>query len=310
MRPIQPLVFEQIISKPRLNSYRGYFKATTKEAIGLYMWNGEVSSRLATLLSYYEIALRNNIHAGLSDFYSRGTSRSVHWYDQIWAQLKYETRQKIDAVRNTRGPGGRTVPRRPAPSPDEVVSRVTFGFWPAVLGSLDQRYVDQLFPRIFPHHPLTAVPADWRDAAKRKAALSYIYELNELRNRIAHHEPLWKFAAIRDTSVNPPVVLVPASTSQASSIARFRRLISLLEGGIGSLSLQLLEDIKRSNWHEQLTFLLSSRGIVRYRSLRHVADVRPVAVGELASAMKAVRRRNQPVRLRNSSKPCGLFDPD
>ena len=246
MRPIQPLIFEQIISKPRLDSYRGYFRATTREAIGLYMWNGEISSRLATLLSYFEIALRNNIHAGLSDFYSHGASRSIHWYDVTRGQLKSDTRQKIDAVRATRGPGGQPIPRTPAPSPDEVVSRVTFGFWPAVLSAIDRRYADQLFPRVFPHHPLTAVPADWKDSTKRKAALSYIYELNELRNRIAHHEPLWKFAAIKDTSVHPPITLVPASVNQASSIDRFRRLISLLEGGVGSLSLQLLEDIQRS----------------------------------------------------------------
>ena len=76
------------------------------------------------------------------------------------------------------------------------------------------------------------------------------------------------------------------------------------------MSLQLLGDLTRSNWHEQLTFLLSARGIARYRALRHVPDDRTVAVGALASSMKVVRRRNQPVRLRSSSKPCGLFDPD
>ena len=279
MRPIQPLIFEQIISKPRLDSYRGYFRATTREAIGLYMWNGEISSRLATLLSYFEIALRNNIHAGLSDFYSHGASRSIHWYDVTRGQLKSDTRQKIDAVRATRGPGGQPIPRTPAPSPDEVVSRVTFGFWPAVLSAIDRRYADQLFPRVFPHHPLTAVPADWKDSTKRKAALSYIYELNELRNRIAHHEPLWKFAAIKDTSVHPPITLVPASVNQASSIDRFRRLISLLEGGVGSLSLQLLEDTFHAN--KGIASVVASRAVpggtadttIAYDTLGNVVSV-------------------------------------
>lgn len=53
------------------------------------------------------------------------------------------------------------------------------------------------------------------------------YEINDLRNRLAHHEPLWKFTAIKDTSANPARTVVPATQSQADTLARFQRLMGL-----------------------------------------------------------------------------------
>ena len=129
MRPSLAHVFEQAISKPRLDSYRGYFQTKgLDEAIGLYMWNSEISLCFGALLSFFEIALRNNIHRAMSLFYTRGVSSSAHWYDQIRSSLKYGTIAKIDEVRYT-GYGTNRVLRNPQPSPDEIVSRVSFGFW-------------------------------------------------------------------------------------------------------------------------------------------------------------------------------------
>jgi len=66
MLPADLSIFEQTISKARLNSYRSYFNADLREAVGLYMWNAEISSCMRVLLSYFEIALRNSIHRELS----------------------------------------------------------------------------------------------------------------------------------------------------------------------------------------------------------------------------------------------------
>lgn len=309
MRPQNPLVFEQIISRPRLDSYRGYFHASTEEAVGLYMWNCRLSACLSTLLSYFEVALRNRIHWSMSGFYSRGTSQSIHWYDTIWGQLKPETTKAIDKIRTIRGPKRVVTPRTPAPSPDEIVSRVTFGFWPAILAVIDQRYADQLLPEIFPSHSLNANPRSWTVGAARKNALAFIYELNEIRNRIAHHEPLWKFSAIKDTSVKPAVVIAAASTNQAESIARFHRLLALLDANLSALNKDLCQDLSTSAWRLELNFLLTSRGIERYKSLRHVPEEASMSPAELRRKFSIVGKRSQPVNIGGRSRFTGVFIP-
>ena len=309
MRPQNPLVFEQIMSKPRLDSYKGYFHASTKEAVGLYMWNCQLSAYLSTLLSYFEVALRNRVHWSMSSFYSRETSQSIHWYDTIRGQLKPETQKAIDKIRTIRGPRGALTHRTPAPSPDEIVSRVTFGFWPAILAVIDQRYADQLLPGIFPSHSLNTNPRRWTVGATRKNALAFIYELNEIRNRIAHHEPLWKFSAIKDTSANPARVITAASTNQAESIARFRRLLALLDANLSAVNKDLCQDLSTSGWRLELNFLLTSKGIERYKSLRHVPKKTFMSPAELHRQFSLVGKGNQPVNIGSRLRFAGVFIP-
>lgn len=309
MRLNNPLVFEQVISKPRLDSYRGYFHASTEEAIGLYMWNCQISTCLSTLISYFEVALRNRIHWSMSDFYSRGANQSIHWYDSIRGQLKPETQRTILKIRSLRGPRGVVTPRNPTPNPDEIVSRVTFGFWPAILGVVDQRYAHQLLPGIFPNHPLNATPSDWAIGATRKSALAFIYEINEMRNRIAHHEPIWKFSAIKDTSVNPAVIITAASTNQAQSITRFHRLLGLLDTSLSTVNQDLYQDLSASRWRLELNFLLTPRGIERYKNLRHVPEERMLSPADLRRQFSLVGKGNQPVNIGGRSRFTGVFIP-
>ncbi|MDO9236179.1 MAG: Abi family protein [Aquabacterium sp.] len=305
-----PIAFEELISKPRLDSYRGYFHASLDEAIGLYMWNGAVSVCLGTIIAYYEIALRNRLHHAMSTFYSNGGSTSIHWYDRIWAQLKSETQRSIDKIRTERGPGGTVVVRNPAPSPDEVVSRLTFGFWPAILAVIDRRYGSQIFPNVFPHHPLNATPAAWNNRVSRKQATEYIYEVNYIRNRIAHHEPIWKFPAVMNTSQSPPVVVISESLSKSDSIARFRSFIANLDAGIASLSADLTNDLSNSSWRNDLNFLLSDRGVSRYRSLRHVPANGTLSPADLRKNYSLVGKANQPVRIGGRAQFGGIFIPN
>jgi hypothetical protein len=310
MRPNNPLIFEQVISKPRLDSYKGYFHASTEEAVGLYMWNCRISACLSTLISYFEVALRNRIHWSMSDFYSRGANQSIHWYDSIRGQLKPETQRTITKIRSIRGAGGVFITRNPAPSPDEIVSRVTFGFWPSILGVVDRRYADRLLPGIFPNHPLNATPSAWTINATRKSALAFIYELNEMRNRIAHHEPLWKFSAIKDTSVTPAVVIAAASTNQAESVARFHRLLALLDANLSAVNMDLGQDLSKSRWRSELNFLLTSKGVERYKNLRHVPEEASMSPADLRRQFSLVGKGNQPVNIGTRSRFAGVFIPD
>jgi hypothetical protein len=330
MNPLDSHKFEQIISKPRLDSYKGYFSVNKHEAIGLYVWNSEVSGCWSALMAYFEIALRNSIHREMSLFYSAraatvaaaaagaGTvaaaaagaaaaSPSFHWYDAIASQLKSETNKKIFNVRHKRG--SPPIPIVPPPSPDEIVSRVSFGFWPAILTSINSAHADKLFPKIFPGHPLNANPLDWKNSQKCKKALAYIFELNALRNRIAHHEPLWRFAEVKDTSVHPNIVLAAQSMNQVETMARFERLQKLFADGIGALNQDLLTDIQQSSVLRKLGLLLSTRGLNRYKKRKHFPAAGHLTPANFRKQFSLLSKENQPVRIGRSGI-YGVFDPE
>jgi hypothetical protein len=309
MRPISTQIFEHVISKPRLDSYKGYFHTKSiNEAIGLYMWNCELATCFNALFSFFEIALRNNTHRAMSQFYSHGASNSDHWYDKKSCALKQEATNKIHEVR-TEGSWKKRTPRNPAPNPDEIVSRVSFGFWTSILGSIDKRYASQIFPGIFPNHQLNATPTDWNNDPIRKSALAFIYELKDFRNRIAHHEPLWKFSAIKNTSVNPAILIVAGSNCYTDSLARFQRLLGLFDTAMDAINKDFYIDLKQSSWREKLDYLLSAHGLARYRANKHCYAIDSVTPFEFRQSFNLIVKNNQPIQVKRSTFN-GLFIPN
>lgn len=311
MKPRIAQEFESLIAKPRLDSYKGYFHTNSlEESIGMYMWNGELSACFATLISIFEITLRNRVHRAMSLHYSNGNnngpSASFHWYNRIWGQLKPRNQGQIDNVRYE-GPPRRRVLCDPAPSPDEIVSRVSFGFWSTMLGSIDRRvnFADKILPAIFPNHSLNAQPLDWTDNSKRGLALAFIYELNTFRNRIAHHEPIWKFAAVYDGAK----LIYPSSINLADSLVRLQRILSLLDDAMHAMSRGLSADLRTSSWRRKIDYLLLDRGVSRYRTYCHCPVEKLVDPQGFQRNFHRVVRANQPVRISKSGSR-GLFVPD
>lgn len=309
MRPIHTHVFENVISKPRLKSYRDYFGTKDiDEAIGLYMWNCELSVCFSMLLSFFEISLRNNIHSSMSRFYSRGKNNSYHWYDKF--TLKPETKNKIDDIRYEGYKAKRKL-RNPQPTPDEIVSRVTFGFWAGVLSSIDLRYANQILPNVFPFHPLNVNSNNWNNRNTKTSALNFIYELNDFRNRIAHHEPLWKFSAIKNTSVKPAIIKIPESTNLEESLYRFQRLLNLLDDAMKAMNPDFHVDMLQSSWRRKLDYLLSEQGISRYKNLKHCPDINqhPLTPLQFRKNFKLIMKKNKPIQVGYSNMK-GLFIPE
>jgi len=295
MQPSSPSLFEQLISTPRLDSYRGYFRATRLEAIGLYLWNSELSANLAVLLGVFEVVLRNRLHLALSRHHSRGASDSSPWYDS--RTLDRSLQNKIAKVRAV----------SPAASANEIVSRVTFGFWPSVAASIGDREAAAILAVAFPFHPLSSARPYWTDARARKRALAYLYELQTLRNRIAHHEPLWKFQRIVDTSTIPATVVERESLSPEDSVSRFRRVLRHLDVAFANVDPTLRDDLRNSSWRQAINALLSRRGLARYRRLQHTAAT-AIQPQRLESDFGSIVRRNRPVRVR-SLRCEGVFNP-
>lgn len=293
-------VFEHIISKPRLDSYRAYWKVGPQEAVGLYMWNVEVCAEMGKLLQQLEVALRNNIHRELSFHVSGNTSSSTAWWEVLWGQLSADAKKSIDLVRNKAHP---TVP-----SADEVVSRLTFGFWPNMLTWIAKQRTG-VMPAILPGHLMSQPDADpgWSVKNARRSGLQAFFELKDMRNRIAHHEPLWKFSKVEETVAGKSTT-VPASTHAASTLSRFNRLMAIYDRAVHDVSPALQQCIRGSTWRERLDFLLSSRGLDRYRCGTHVTEPDTLSTLALRQQLAHVIQCNRPVRLRDHGGE-GIFIP-
>ena len=186
-----------LIAKPRLDAYRRFFDCKTeRELIGAYLWGQAIAGAFQPIVSMYEVSLRNAVHHHASFLSSEGVSTSFPWYDQasIGAFLvKGRSLEKIDALllhRSTK-PHAAAVRRPVQPTPDQVVAALSFGFWPAFLQQLPRSSRQALLFRVFPNHPQKRAK-HWGYDANVNNLVQSLRDIQNLRNHIAHHEPIWK----------------------------------------------------------------------------------------------------------------------
>jgi hypothetical protein len=186
------------LSLARLRNYRTFFAAADdRAAYGLYCWNEAISSALSKVLGFTEIALRNQFHAALSSRYGVGTTLSRDWYAHLRLNQKSaDSVRKITHGRRRVGRAFQLVPHIPAPSPDDVVSKLTFGFWPHILDVTHDNANQALdwsaiLVDVAPGHRHNS-NAFWSRQKHRDALFARIDFCKDLRNRIAHLEPVWK----------------------------------------------------------------------------------------------------------------------
>lgn len=178
------------ISQPRLAAYRSYFKCQSDdEAFGVYMWNSAVCASLMPLMTHLEVSLRNKIHSEISKVVSNPGGEA--WFDPNGRHsvvLNKIARSKFDEEMYD----SHRV-RLPL-NADSIVARVSFNAWPEVLASLRKHNAGNLFRSIFQTHPASASGSKsyWNESQNRDAMVKRIRELVKFRNRLMHHEPLWK----------------------------------------------------------------------------------------------------------------------
>jgi hypothetical protein len=190
------------LSDPRLDGYRTSPAETDLDLLTRYAWNMALGAALYAPLHLLEIALRNALHEALTHHHAG----DAYWYRRPHAlppnlrtssgsgQSPKWPEQQINAA--LREVGKVTIPRA-ADEPGRVVAELQFGFWTSLLTaaygrprSVQQNWHPlwpQLTPRVFPNFHSS------RNDAKDRASLSERFDgLRQLRNRISHHEPIWR----------------------------------------------------------------------------------------------------------------------
>lgn len=187
--------FLNTIGKPRLDSYRLYFKCgTDNEVVGAYLWGQAVAAAFTPLVSTFEIVLRNAIHREASLFASRQANTSHPWYDFTRAdafRMVGKSREKITAQLYDAPASPNPLRKAMQPAPDQVVASLSFGFWPAFLEGLTKREQPRMLTDIFAHHPHSK-PKHWGVQGNVDAVIGALKSVRDLRNHVSHYEPIWK----------------------------------------------------------------------------------------------------------------------
>ena len=141
-------------------------KGNKRLAIRLYERNTALSEALYGVIQGLEIALRNALDSALTKELGR-----PDWYDHFaWEERELESIQKAKENITT---WGKTV------LPGRVVAELTLGFWVQLTARKYEKalWVKYLY-RVFPLK------------LNRKLLFQRLDSIKNLRNRIAHHEPI------------------------------------------------------------------------------------------------------------------------
>jgi hypothetical protein len=156
-----------------------YVTTTGSEEAGeqLYEWNLRIAGAWYETLGMFEVVLRNALDKQLITYHKRVRSGNGDWYTgpgMPWAGSRLD--QQINEARS------RATLRGSIPEiHGKVIAELTFGFWRYILAS---HYQNTLWApalrRAFPH----------LRSQKRGTVYTPINRLHDLRNRVAHHEPI------------------------------------------------------------------------------------------------------------------------
>ncbi|MFM0233269.1 Abi family protein [Paraburkholderia sediminicola] len=307
----------QALSYPRLSNYRSFFGAADDaEALGLYQWNEDLSAVFFRIISLVEVVLRNQFHHAMSRRYgAAGGHESKDWY--LHVALGAHSRSKIIDITHYRQ-GQQMLPRVPAPSPDDVVSRLTFGFWPHLLDlkkDLHHQTVSwgPILVDVLPGHRQRQVTY-WDKLKHRDSLFARLDLCNELRNRIAHHEPIWKLGPLmregRARPGSPLIIDALGPSTPADALARLRLLYGRIIELLSWLSPTCAVQHNMSNMHLRCLNLLRPEALTTYRRGLPPAEIDLTTVANLRALRKALRyaaRRQQPVLIKDDCRLVGYL---
>jgi len=161
----------ELFSRERIQAYivPGQSPAMT---IDRYQWNIRLSAAMLPCLHYMEIILRNRVDAAIESIFGNG------WLMSPPQELQL-SRQTLDNIADAK----RRIRRA---HHGDIVAQMSFGFWSAFF---NRRYDELLWQRkgtiqlVFPNLA--------RQFRNRRQIEAWLSEIKEIRNRIAHHEPIW-----------------------------------------------------------------------------------------------------------------------
>ncbi|WP_421889785.1 Abi family protein [Marinoscillum sp.] len=170
--------FERVMSVPRMNRYLIACNNNSRQAMTLYRLNLSLSQELFTVVSCFEIALRNAIDTHYTKVHGNDWLRNEIQLGGIFDNRGCRTTADVinESLRSLRS----------AYTHPKLVAELGFGFWRFMFGTNQFRSGGQTLLRIFPNKPSSTPQQQYNSSH----VFNQLKQINDLRNRIAHHEPV------------------------------------------------------------------------------------------------------------------------
>ncbi|MEM9337452.1 MAG: Abi family protein [Bacteroidota bacterium] len=170
--------FQNTMSEPRMSRYLTACSDDSKKAMTLYRLNLRLSQELFTVISCFEIALRNKIDQNYTS--TRGS-------DWLRNSIKPSGMFRVNKCRNT----AELIRIRLAKlgtsySHNKLVSLMDFGFWRYLYAKPQFHAGGQSLMNVFPSRPVSTPNLKYNHTF----IFNELDKVNGIRNRIAHHEAI------------------------------------------------------------------------------------------------------------------------
>lgn len=170
--------FESVMTPARMGRYLSACGNNTKKAMTLYRLNLKLSQELFTIISCYEVTLRNLIDrhliATLGHDWLRTGAAHGGIFDNHHCRL---TAINInDAVNKL----------NLSYTHNKLVAELGFGFWRFMFAQRQYSATGRILLMIFPSKPVSTPAIQYNQTF----VFNQLAQINNLRNRIAHHEPI------------------------------------------------------------------------------------------------------------------------
>lgn len=146
-------------------------------ALALYAWNAQMSAALLNPLHVCEVVIRNAVSDALVLVYGDSWHRSSVFQGSLPTSTRgFNAREEISHIAHR-------YPYLP-----KAIPEIKFVFWQKMFTArFDTRIWEMHLRTVFPHLDATKTVVELRDSIYND-----LDHLRRLRNRIAHHEPIFK----------------------------------------------------------------------------------------------------------------------
>ncbi|MFT8420532.1 MAG: hypothetical protein ABF665_03275 [Gluconacetobacter sp.] len=168
--------FQSEISETRFATYLKHTNNDENQAIELYIYNMNISASLMFPISILEVLLRNSISKRLENYF-----RTENWAlgEEIKDFLMKKGKERLEIAIQTLRDEVAIV------TTNDVISTLSFSFWKFLFHNFYSNFWEENFRHVFIN-----VKNPWEYV--QRDAYRDLQTINKLRNRIAHHEPIFE----------------------------------------------------------------------------------------------------------------------